>query len=258
MIKQTTDYELFKHTSLNRVLCENALRKLQASIELKNMLEFRPIDVNPQMEVIDGQHRLEVAKRMGIPIWYQIKKDAEPIDIILLNNNQKAWIALDYLNYYVNLGNENYIKLQGFMKKHNIVLRMALVLLGQKDGRNKNFNKDFKEGKYIFNEQGLKTSDSKLQTSKIIIDFINKKTMTNKKHFKSTIFLHAIINLISHVEFELERFLKRLEIKFEILTPCLQVETYYKKLKYIYNWKNKYKLDTDPDEVEIDLGQELF
>ena len=99
MTIETSDYSIFKKHESNRVINELALRKLINSIKSKNMLELRPILVDSQMRVIDGQHRLEAAKALRVPIFYLMKKESESLDIILLNT-QKRWSIEDYLNFF--------------------------------------------------------------------------------------------------------------------------------------------------------------
>ena len=65
----TTDYGKFKILITNRIVIDKVVKKL-----VKSMLESgwigAPIVVNERMEVIDGQHRIAAAERIGIPVHY--------------------------------------------------------------------------------------------------------------------------------------------------------------------------------------------
>ena len=85
MIQKTKDYEMFKFRDDNRPLSQPHLKALIDSIKSKNLLEMRPIQVNAQFEVIDGQHRIAAAKALGVDIYYQVEESLNPEDIIRLN-----------------------------------------------------------------------------------------------------------------------------------------------------------------------------
>src|SRR5258708_34537164 len=108
-MEKTRNYEMFKYLDANRDksngLSLSHIRRLKQSIMDRNMLELRPICVTENMEVIDGQHRLEVAKQLGVDIYYVVKKDFKPKDLIDLNV-AKTWSASDYLNFYCKEGNQ--------------------------------------------------------------------------------------------------------------------------------------------------------
>ena len=99
-MNQTTDYSLFKDVSSNRDVDRKHVKKLVNSIREKNLLEVNPIIVNEKLEVLDGQHRLEAAKQLKVPIYYVISSDVTHNDISRLNSNKKNWLLMDYINYY--------------------------------------------------------------------------------------------------------------------------------------------------------------
>src|SRR5580693_9488423 len=108
-MEKTKNYELFLKHDSNRELVENNVTKIMKSIETRNLLEFRPILVNEKMQIIDGQHRLEAAKRLGIEVYYQIMKKPPAETMLLLNTNQKRWTTNDYLNYFCEEWNGQYM-----------------------------------------------------------------------------------------------------------------------------------------------------
>ena len=91
MIKETSDYDIFKKHVHNRPLVEGNILKILKSIQFKNLLKYRPILIDKDYRVIDGQHRLEAAKRLCISVFYEMKTDVEHVDIKLLNDNQKGY-----------------------------------------------------------------------------------------------------------------------------------------------------------------------
>lgn len=71
-ILKTKDYGSFKEINSNREVDQRHVRSLVAAIEQKNLLHVNPIVCNADMEVIDGQHRLEAARALGVEIYYTL------------------------------------------------------------------------------------------------------------------------------------------------------------------------------------------
>lgn len=99
-IKSTNDYEQFKLLRENREVNKTHAAKLAASIQLNNLLHVNPIIVNHSMFVIDGQHRLEAAKILSIPIHYTVIDDSEDNSALFLLQTSKQWTITDYVEYY--------------------------------------------------------------------------------------------------------------------------------------------------------------
>lgn len=240
MISKTDDYDKFKKNPSNRDLDENNLRKIINSIRTRNMLEFRPILVNSKMEVIDGQHRLEAAKRLGIPVFYQQQKEMEQIDILLLNVNQKSWVANDYLNYYISQKNDNYRQLFEFMQKNEINLQIALGLIFRTSSTMHLEYKKFKEGKFEFpmgaDLESVNDLWFKIQST---IGVLREKIMGNKKHIGSIKMIQALISLFQNPRVDFEAFIKKLICNLDAVVPCGRVTQCYEIFKKIYNWRNQ-------------------
>ena len=111
-VYRTTNLEQFKILSGNRVV--NVSKKLRDSIREHGVAT--PIKVNKKMEVIDGQHRLAVAKELNLPIDYEFDKTG--ISVAELNSTSKAWRLGDYIHQYATLGNMDYVRLANLLKNY--------------------------------------------------------------------------------------------------------------------------------------------
>lgn len=148
---RTTDYKKFKIKADNRAIDKAHVRHLVHSIQSANMLEYRPIIVDEEYYVLDGQHRLEACKELGCEVWYEIKKDTDLKDIMNLNIS-KSWGTYDYYNFYVTNKYPEYLKLSDFMKKHGLDPKEGLYLL---KNDSKGSRRDFKEGTFVFDKEDL-------------------------------------------------------------------------------------------------------
>lgn len=111
-VYKTDDLDMFKFTKFNRnVLFTDEMLK-QAKEGFIN-----PIIVNEYMVVIDGQHRLEHAKKAGVPIEYIIKPGLGEHDIVRMNTTQRPWSLLNFIESYANQGSEQYVSLLNLINK---------------------------------------------------------------------------------------------------------------------------------------------
>lgn len=96
------------------------------------------------MEVFDGQNRLLAAKKLGVPIYYEIFSELECYDIIRLNNSKK-WTLKDYLNFYCAHDYPEYIKLRDLESRIgvNIITLAGIARINETSVK-------FKEGWYKF------------------------------------------------------------------------------------------------------------
>ena len=94
-LKHTTDYNIFNNVIGNRDLDRKNRARLKKSIELIGIQQ--PILVNQNNSINDGQHRLDIAKELGIVVPYVISHDTNE-DFIDQLQISKKWSALDYCN----------------------------------------------------------------------------------------------------------------------------------------------------------------
>ncbi len=255
-IKMTNDLDIFKLLPHNRAICVSLVTKLRASIQYKNMLHVKPIIVNKNMEVIDGQHRLTAAKSLGLPIYYQIQEDEKSSttieDIVCLQISQ-SWNIKDYLHAYVEVGKKPYIKLKNFMENNNIDIAQALLLLCKKRDHYANF----KLGKLEIGD--IDEAQERYNKIKIVIEYINEKQVDNsyKKWVYTKSFHKAMSLMLDNPDFEFDKFMKALPYKLQVLRPCATYREYYQMLAAIYNHKRTKQIPTDTGDA-IAIRNESF
>lgn len=237
-IKKTFDYDLFKKHHSNREISSVNLKRITASIKAQNMLQFRPILVDSEMRVIDGQHRLEAAKDLGVEVYYQIDDSDEPEKIILLNANQKKWGIEDYCNYHISQGNENYEKLRRFCKEKGVNVATAIRSFGRKCGGDTAL--EFKSGKFkFFDAEEVKFIESMLMKKKVVMEAMLKYILKYDHCIKSVKMESALFALLKNPDFNHLTFISKLAYKADAIRPCADKMGYYNMLRDIYNWKNQ-------------------
>lgn len=110
----TNDYGKFKKLKGNRTLKKN--KSLENSIARSGILV--PIEVNEQFEILDGQNRFEIAKKMKKPVPYRIIDGFGIEEVIDLNSTTKSWTIMDYVHKYYLDEKAEYILLKNLTEKY--------------------------------------------------------------------------------------------------------------------------------------------
>ena len=149
VIVSTTNYERFKLVGTNRTIKQKNVARLMKSFGMTGGMQMsKPIIVNKNMEVIDGQHRLEACKRMGIPVHYIVSNNEVIENIPVYNTYQEKWGLEDYAHYWAEQGNENYKRILAIRDRVSIALNGVLECIVYTGGGRNSDN--FKEGRFVF------------------------------------------------------------------------------------------------------------
>ena len=147
----TIEYNQFKSIKGNRAVSPPHVRSIIESITEHNYLFEFPISVTNDLEVIDGQHRLEAAKQLGKMIWYRkidIKGDTAIRDIQLINTAVKGWITTDYLKSYIARGFSEYERLWDFAQRYKYSIATSASLLMGYSTTKKEVYQTFRSGRF--------------------------------------------------------------------------------------------------------------
>lgn len=164
-ILSTKDYGKFKPVKGNRPVNMRHVNDLTASIMTNNMLAQNPITINKKSQVIDGQHRLEVAKNNKLTIYYTVMDHGDLDEVQRLNRYVKPWTTLDYLHSYIAVGNPYYIRFKEFIDQYQISTEQAFLLIGNDNGGR--IYRSFRAGKYTFTDDEMEKARDKAD---IILD----------------------------------------------------------------------------------------
>jgi hypothetical protein len=233
----TTDYSQFKTYKSNRAVssCEN----LEASILKKNKLDVNPIVVSHNYEIVDGQHRLEIAKKYNLPIFYIIDSGATEDDIAKLNSCQKTWQLKDYLHHFVKRCKTDYLFCQSIVKEFPISLTLFIDMFTF-DTAKKRTRSDFKNGR-------LKLKYKKDHIEEMCKQFAEIRNMIpNLIHIrKSRNFDNALLTLIRNEKYDHDEMMRKITLYPDGL---IEATKYNHKdliikilLDKVYNYRNQTK-----------------
>lgn len=130
----TNEHAKFRMVNGNRQLNEGKINRIIKEInEGNDMLRYYPIQVQEnkdRLDILDGQHRFYICKKLKRPVYYIIVTEKKTMpEIAKINSNVEKWKPTDYLNCYIQNGNNNYVVLRDYMEKTGIALHTALKLL---------------------------------------------------------------------------------------------------------------------------------
>lgn len=236
MILKTNDYAIFKKHSGNTPIDPLNLKKIKNSLRINNMLELRPILVNKEMEVIDGQHRLQAALELGLDVFYTIQEKSNAMDMVLLNSAQRHWKIDDYVRFYASEGKRSYIDIMELLKTKSMTFKDFVALMGGLGGA---AYVKIKAGTYEANvkEIGVELTQ-KLEYINQVIYLIAEKTMGKKKYLTTAAFKRSISLLMNNTDFIPDVFLAKLQINLGKVHPCTTTTQYTEMFKSIYNFRN--------------------
>lgn len=128
----TNNYELFKKQTGNREL--KKIRALEKTLKCYDNVNsdypfFSPIIVNEKMEVIDGQHRLNICMEYDFQIEYIIRPNLTINDTMLMNKINNTWSVNDIIESYVIRNVSIFPDLKKLAIKHDLDIKVLLAIL---------------------------------------------------------------------------------------------------------------------------------
>ena len=239
-VYKTFDYSLFKTIKGNRDRKIPHLKRLEKSITDKYL--FTVIIVNEKHEIIDGQHRFEIIKKHGLPLYYIVCKGYGLNEVHVLNANSRTWNADDYMDGYIELGYGDYIIYKDFKSKYKLGHNESLMLLaGNCSSVGSNNYSKFANGE--FKIKSLSKAED-----------IMTKILQYEKYYQGVrrrIFIFTMISLFNNKNFEHTEFLQKLKIQPTALQDCTSIESYKLLIEEIYNYRRREKVNLRFDNLKM-------
>lgn len=241
-IQSTNDYSIFKKCEANRNVDHRHVKRLVESIIADNHLSSVPVIVNGAMEVMDGQHRIEAARELQIPVWYTVNENFKIETIAPINNHTKKWTTDDWLSFWISKGNDHYVTFKNVKEKHSFTTASLLIWLTSAGSGGTNYS-NFRNGKFIF-----KMTDEihiALQDYEEVSEFLKDIHPKHDKIFKNKYFIRSMKDILTNPFVDARRFKDRVKNYYHKLTEQPSREMYLQNLVDIYNFAMR------SDKVEV-------
>ena len=220
----TTNYEQFKTLAANRPTRKQHVQKLIQSIEANGYIQDRPISVNEKGEIIDGQHRFEALKALGLPVPYVVVEGANEELALALNISNKSWVSADYLHYHASRGNKVYRQIEELHKEfpsYSLGSLLAIVTGYSRKGDGKLFREgNFPEFDYLKAHERLEAFDA-LNAIKPV--FMLQTTV------------QAYLDALANPDFDPEVFYEALVSKHGLFTLQMRRGDNLREIEHLYN-----------------------
>lgn len=247
-VYETDNYSLFGYIKGNREISSSNLKKVTESLKKRRIKEtsilvgYVPDDKDGKIfHILDGQHRFESCKKLGLPISFVVYEDYNPSDmdkslgvIELLNTASKTWDVSNFMISKATIGNVNYQRYAELYNKYSIEHEVVFYIFAEITKKKTNFN-EFKEGKFELTEEQAEKINEKL---KFLTNFSIKIGDKGKRYYyKALIDVSMLPNLC--VERLIERFNDK---KFE-LPDVKKINDAIVVIRKRYNGKDKHKME---------------
>ena len=240
VVGSTTDYDRFNIVVSNRVIKQRNVENLIKSFKLTNgMMISKPIIVDKDLNVIDGQHRLMACKKMGIPVHYVVM-DEKTEHIPIYNAYQEKWGLEDYAKYYSQRGNENYTRLLQVKERAGVSINGCLECLGIMTCDAVNTN--FKEGRFVFEEDIDKSVEHIEKILRLCYVVKGKRNVSAK-------ITRAVRALAKVKSFDLDKFIEKIMRYQGKLYNCTTSDEFIEMFVSINNYKLKAENRLSPAAV---------
>ena len=227
-VNTTKDYHLFKPLDGNRVI--NELNRKRILRSMRDNYLFTVIIVNENYEIIDGQHRFECIKELGLTMNYIICENYGLREVQVLNANSKDWTLEDYMESYCDLGYPEYIKYKAFRDKYKISQSSAIVLLS---GDGSGTTIEFKEGNY----------EIKRYVKACKVATLLNSSLEYYEGSKRRSYIYAILDIFGKSGFRPDEYLHKLSLQRHVMYDCGTVEQYKELIERIYNYRRSPKIN---------------
>ena len=171
-VLETTDYTIFRELPCNRGVAEARKNKIKDSI-IREGWKFNPIIVNENMEVIDGQGRLEALKELGLPVQYVIIPGMTLDDCRAMNCAGQVWTVRDWIDSYSMEGLDAWVKIKSLMKEFGANERTVGIVL------HKQLSQSYKH-------KDMTITDEEYETARYVLSQLNMYIPAMKKLFGRT------------------------------------------------------------------------
>jgi hypothetical protein len=242
----TKDYEIFNTLAGNREVNIAHIKKLERSFEQEYLIS--PILINEKFEIIDGQHRFEAARNLGLPVYYYMITGYKLSQVQRLNTNLKEWKKADYLESYASLGYKEYILFKKFMTEFPMFSITSCQVILSNTGTTKliqsnlfksDTNKSGRISAGEFKNGNFKVHNYKLavQNAKKILDFKPYYDGYGRQAFVS-----AMVRIFHHENYDHERMIARLKSYPAEFGHCLNMIKYREQIETVFNYRSRKKL----------------
>ena len=201
-LETSKNYNIFGYHPSQQPLSTSHVSRLADSIKKNGFLPSKPVQVfskNGKYTIIDGHHRFEAAKILGIEFFF-VEEPVGNADLIGQENSLvRKWSNMSFVNFYKDKGLKDYTELSYYLR-FGFPLQCAASLLNGESAHSGNAGRLIRTGKFR-----IKTTNS--------IDYI-MEVITEAGQFapelRKQVYIEAISMLLFVPEFDRSSLIKKI------------------------------------------------
>lgn len=233
-LQKSKAYDQFEENPHQRDLNLRHVQKLAGLMKKYGFLPSKPVQVyrrGKKLVIVDGHHRYQAAKSLGIEFYYVIESTAAQESMIDENVAVKTWALIDYIHYYSNNGNSHYQELIRYAAK-GIPMTMAASMLYGQSACSGNAQRFVKEGTFKVKDRA--------QINRIcqLIDDLG----SHNQAAKSRTFIGVISKCAFTPAIDWETLVKKLRAQSGTLEKTNNADQMLLQIEEIYNFRSQAKL----------------
>ena len=197
-----------------------------ASVSKRNLLAEHPIVIHNVYKVIDGQHRLQAAIALDLPIYYTVVNKGGLDEVLMLNNAQKNWTVYDFMDSYISRGNGNYVTLKDFISQYSLPVSVGVIILGGKAGHSA--MRDFREGTF----EVIREKEA-YEIGQMLVEY---RRYADASIYRSRDFINAVAYMHNHAPVPHFQMIQKLIKTNHTIQKQMSVKEYLRSFEEVYNF----------------------
>lgn len=247
-LQRTSNYSIFEGHETNRPLHNNSA--LEASMKQHGFMPSSAIQVvqngGGKLKVVRGHNRLDVARRLGIPVWYII--DNSNTDIFKLEGERtQLWSSKDFLIGRARAGDKECLEAASFAEANGLTIGCAASLLGGQSADSGNMLAKVKRGTF-------KVGDRTHALEVVAVS--NTARDAGVKFATTSSFVGAISLVLQIPEIDKERLKRRIRAHATLVRKRATRNEYLEELEAVYNYASRERMPVKHRALECSLERQ--
>lgn len=244
-LQRTSNYSMFEGHPTNRPLPEKSA--LESSMRRHGFMPSSPIQAvqngGQKLKVIRGHHRLECARKLGIPVWYVV--DNSNTDIFDLEGDRsQLWSSKDFLTGRARAGDKHCIELLSFADKHGLPIGCAASLLGGESAGSGNMMGKVKRGAFVVGDKSHALE---------VVAITDMARDLGVSFATTSSFVSAVSMAIQVPEVDVHRLMQRIKSHYASIKRRATRHDYLDELESVYNYHSRERLPLKHRAIECSL-----
>jgi hypothetical protein len=202
------------------------------------------------MEVIDGQHRIMAAAKLNVDVYYEIVPGLVLEDVMSINTHSKNWHVNDFIHAYIRLGFKSYEVLESFMRRHGVSASLGASLLSGYQSFVSGYSTSGSASTLSSVKDGSFKVVSEEYADKVLMALTQVDAFTDFDTRQERTFCKAFVMLLANPDFELSKFIVKLEGSGLRIQRKATLNYYLLQLEEIYNWNAKKRTELYASSME--------